>query len=112
MWCDWVQYYDKVIEMDWQVGWIFKQFEDDGFVDDMIIFYYGDYGSGMLRSKCWFYNFGLNVLLIVYILEKYQFFVIVDFSLGEKNDWLVGFIDFVLILFSVCGVELLSYFQG
>ena len=53
---DWAQYYDRLTEMDAQVGAKLKELEESGVADDTIIFYYGDHGSGMPRSKRWPYN--------------------------------------------------------
>ncbi len=53
---DWAQYYDKITEMDLQVGQILAQLKQDGLEEDTIVFYYGDHGSGMPRSKRWLYQ--------------------------------------------------------
>jgi arylsulfatase A-like enzyme len=54
-------------EMDAQAGRILAQLEEDGLTEDTIIFYYGDHGPGIARSKRYPYNSGLLVPLIVYI---------------------------------------------
>ena len=64
---DWAQYYDKLTEMDKMVGDKLKLIEEQGLADDTIIFYYGDHGSGMPRSKRWPYFSGINVPLIVHV---------------------------------------------
>ena len=71
---DWAQYYDRITEMDALAGKNLQELADAGLADDTIIFYYGDHGSGMPRSKRWPYNSGLQVPLIVYIPEKYRLF--------------------------------------
>ena len=60
---DWAQYYDKMTEMDQQVGEILAELEADGLNESTIIFYYGDHGSGMPRSKRWPFDSGLRVPL-------------------------------------------------
>ena len=67
---DWAQYHDKLTEMDTQVGAQLKELEAAGVADDTIVFYYGDHGSGMPRSKRWPFFSGLNVPLIVHVPEK------------------------------------------
>lgn len=109
---DWAQYYDKVTEMDSQAGNILKQLENDGLADDTIIFYYGDHGSGMPRSKRWPYNSGLHVPLIIHIPEKFKHLAPEDYRAGGKSERLVGFIDFPATLLSVCGIEPPEHFQG
>ena len=58
--------------MDAQAGKLLKELEDAGLADDTIVFFYGDHGSGMPRSKRWPYNSGLHVPLIVYVPEKFK----------------------------------------
>ena len=48
---DWAQYYDKMTEMDAQAGEVLRELEQAGLADNTIVFYYGDHGSGMPRSK-------------------------------------------------------------
>jgi len=69
---DWAQYYDNIEEMDTWAGGILKQLEADGLLDDTIVFFYSDHGSGMPRSKRWPYDSGLRVPLILSIPEKYR----------------------------------------
>jgi len=109
---DWAQYYDKVTEMDAQVGGVLKELEEDGLADDTIIFYYGDHGSGMPRSKRWPYNSGLNVPLIVSVPEKFKDLAPRDYVVGGKSDRLVGFIDLAPTLLSLVGIKPPAYMQG
>ena len=89
----WAQYYDQLTEMDKLVGNALQELDDAGLADDTIVFYYGDHGAGMPRSKRWPYNSGLRVPLVVYIPEKYKQLASPDYKTGEKTDRLVGFID-------------------
>jgi arylsulfatase A-like enzyme len=109
---DWAQYYDKVTEMDALVGKNLKELEAAGLADDTIIFYFGDHGSGMPRSKRWPYNSGLHVPLVVYVSEKFRNLAPKDFRSGGKTDRLVGFIDFAPTLLSLAGIKPPKNFQG
>jgi uncharacterized sulfatase len=109
---DWAQYHDKITEMDAQVGKVLDDLEADGLMDDTIIFYYGDHGSGMPRSKRWPYNSGLNVPLIVRVPEKYQKLAPEGYKAGGKSDQLVGFIDFAPTLLSIVGIQPPDWIQG
>ena len=109
---DWAQYYDKVTEMDAQVGGVLKELEEDGLADDTIIFYYGDHGPGMPRSKRWPYNSGLSVPLVVSVPEKFKHLAPGDYVGGGKSDRLVGFIDLAPTLLSLVGVKPPAYMQG
>ena len=104
---DWAQYYDKLTEMDKMVGEKLKLLEEQGLADDTIIFYYGDHGSGMPRSKRWPYFSGINVPLIVHVPEKWKHLASSDYKIGGKSDRRVGFIDLAPTLLSIAGKSLL-----
>jgi len=63
---DWAQYYDNITPMDAQAGRILKEL-DDAAGRRRLVFFYGDHGSGMPRSKRWPYDSGLRVPLIVQV---------------------------------------------
>jgi uncharacterized sulfatase len=109
---DWAQYYDKVTEADADAGKILKQLDEDGLADDTIIFYYGDHGSGMPRSKRWPYNSGLHVPLVVSIPDKFKELASTDYTPGGKSDRLVSFVDFAPTLLSLVGIEPPDWMQG
>lgn len=109
---DWAQYYDKITEMDARVGENLKELEEAGLTEDTIIFYYGDHGSGMPRSKRWPYNSGLNVPLIIYIPEKFKHLRPQEYVAGRSTDRLVGFIDLAPTLLSLVGIQPPSHMQG
>ena len=109
---DWAQYYDKVTEMDAQVGRILAELEKDGLADDTIVFYYGDHGSGMPRSKRWPYNSGLRVPMIVHLPEKFRHLAADDYEAGGRSDRLVGFIDLAPTVLSLAGIEPPDHMQG
>ena len=109
---DWAQYYDKVTEMDVLCGKNISELSEAGLVDDTIIFYYGDHGSGMPRSKRWPYNSGLHVPLVVHIPEKFKHLRPADYVVGGQTDRLVGFIDLAPTVLSVCGIKPPAAMQG
>ncbi|MDP8244316.1 MAG: sulfatase-like hydrolase/transferase [Candidatus Hinthialibacter antarcticus] len=109
---DWAQYYDKMTQMDGQAGEILAQLEEDGLADNTIIFYYGDHGSGMPRSKRWPYNSGLHVPMIVHIPEKYKHLRPPDYKTGGSSDRLVGFIDLAQTVLSLAGIQPPTHMQG
>jgi len=69
---DWAQYYDKVEDMDTQIGKWLKELEDEGLLENTIVFYYGDHGGVLARSKRYVYETGTRVPFIVRIPEKYK----------------------------------------
>ncbi len=109
---DWAQYYDKVTEMDAQVGARLRELEKAGLMDNTIIFFYGDHGSGMPRSKRWPYDSGLHVAMIVYIPQKFRHLAPKEYGPGVESDRLVGFVDLAPTLLSIAGIKLPKWMQG
>jgi len=109
---DWAQYYDIVSEADADAGKILAQLDADGLTEDTIVFYYGDHGSGMPRSKRWPYNSGLHVPLVVFIPEKFKDLRPADYKSGGKSDRLVSFVDLPPTLMSLAGVKPPEWMQG
>ena len=109
---DWAQYYDKLTEMDKMVGEKLKLLEEQGLAEDTIIFYYGDHGSGMPRSKRWPYFSGINVPLIIHVPEKWKHLAASDYKIGGKSDRRVGFIDLAPTLLSIAGKKPPAHMQG
>jgi len=109
---DWAQYYDKITEMDAQVGRVLADLEADGLADETIVFYYGDHGSGMPRSKRWPYNSGLRVPMIVHVPAQFEKLAPDDYTPGGKTDRLVGFVDLAATVLSIAGIRPPDHLQG
>ena len=109
---DWAQYYDKITTMDAQAGKVLEELEQAGLAEDTIIFYYGDHGSGMPRSKRWPYNSGLHVPLIVSVPKKFAELAPSDYQVGGESKRLVGFIDLAPTLLSIIGRQAPPHLQG
>ena len=98
--------------MDKLVGKNLRELEEAGLADDTIVFYYGDHGSGMPRSKRWPYFSGLNVPLIIHVPEKFKHLAPPEYTAGGSTDRLVGFIDLAPTLLSIAGAKAPSQMQG
>ncbi len=109
---DWAQYYDTIEDMDERVGERLAEIEEAGLMDDTIIFFYSDHGSGMPRHKRWPYNSGLHVPLIVYVPEKYRHLAPADYQPGATSDRLTSFVDLAPTLLSLAGVQPPDWMQG
>jgi len=109
---DWAQYYDKVTEMDAQAGKCLRELEDAGLAESTIVFFYGDHGSGMPRSKRWPYDSGLRVPLIVHFPEKLKHLAPREYMAGGTSGRLVGFVDLAPTLLSLAGVRPPEWMQG
>lgn len=109
---DWAQYYDNVSEADADAGQRLKELEDAGLTADTIVFYYGDHGSGMPRSKRWPSDSGLSVPLVVYFPEKWKHLAPKEYQAGGKSDRLVSFVDLAPTLLSLVGIKPPEWMQG
>ncbi len=108
---DWAQYYDKVEDMDSWVGEKLKELEEAGLLENTIVFYYGDHGGVVARSKRYVYESGTRVPFIIRIPEKYKY-LFPENKVGSKVDRLISFVDLVPTLLSIAGVQIPEYLQG
>jgi uncharacterized sulfatase len=109
---DWAQYYDVVSAADADAGKVLAQLDATGLAGDTIVFYFGDHGSGMPRSKRWPYNSGLRVPLVVFIPERFKDLRPPDYKPGGASDRLVSFVDFAPTVLSLAGVKPPGWLQG
>lgn len=107
---DWAQYYDKIEEMDRQVGALLKELEAEGLAQNTIVFYYSDNGGILGRSKRFLYESGLRVPLIIRFPEKYS--GLAPNTPGTVTDRIVTFNDFAPSVLSLAGLEIPSRMQG
>jgi N-sulfoglucosamine sulfohydrolase len=68
----WARYYDLAAAMDAKVGQIIKNLEEDGLMENTIIFFFSDHGHGLPRYKRWLNITGLRVPFVAWLPEKYQ----------------------------------------
>lgn len=109
---DWAQYYDKISDMDAEMGRRLAELEEAGLADDTIVFYYGDHGPGLPRNKRSPLDSGLRVPLIVHVPEKYRELAPADWQVGGKRKELVAFIDLAPTVLSLAGAPIPRYMQG
>ena len=108
---DWAQYYDKVEDMDTQVGALLKELEEEGLDDNTIVFYYGDHGGVLGRSKRYLYETGTHVPMIIRIPEKYKDLYPAS-GPGDAVERMVSFVDLAPTLLSLIETEAPDYMQG
>lgn len=104
------RYNDRMREVDVQVGRILGQLKEDGLADDTIVFYFGDHGGVLPRSKGYLYETGLHVPLVVHVPEKWQ--KLVSRKPGTRPKGFVSFIDFGPTVLNLAGVEVPSTMDG
>jgi len=109
---DWTHYYDQITVIDTKAGERLREIEAAGVAEDTIVFYYGDHGAGLPRSKRSVCNSGLRVPLIVYIPPKFRHLAPKDYAPGGRSERLVSFVDLAPTVLSLASVRPPDYFQG
>ncbi len=107
---DIAQYYDCVARADAALGKILDQLSTDGLAEDTIVFYYGDHGGAVSRSKRFLYENGTHPPLIAHFPKKYQHLAPV--APDSRSGELVNFVDLAPTVLSLAGVPLPVQFQG
>lgn len=108
---DWAQYYDKIEDLDTQVGELLEELEREGLADNTIVFYYGDHGGVIARSKRYVYESGTHVPFIVHIPEKYKNLFPTQ-EPGMVVDRLISFVDLAPTLLSLAEIPIPEVMQG
>ncbi|MGC8867921.1 MAG: sulfatase family protein, partial [Elusimicrobiales bacterium] len=92
-----IEYNDRIF------GKILKQLEEDGLVENTVVFHWSDHGP-LPRGKRWTYDLGIHVPLIIrwpgHIKPK------------SKSDRLISTIDLGPTVLSIAGIPIPSYIQG
>ena len=80
-----------------------NELKSDGLLDNTIVFFFADHGTGMPRAKRALYDSGLKIPLLVYIPDKYadRFHM----QPGTENNRMVSFLDFAPTILKIAGVR-------
>jgi arylsulfatase A-like enzyme len=101
---DWAMYLDAMEYVDSQVGKILKRLEDEGIEDNTVVIFSGDNGRCHLRGKCWLYEGGIHVPLIIRRPGNLE--------AGIVNEDMVSMIDISATILDIAGIELPEYLDG
>jgi arylsulfatase A-like enzyme len=107
---DIAHYFDNVSRADAALGKILADLRADGLAEDTIIFYYGDHGGAVSRSKRFLYENGTHPPLVAHFPKKFQHLApaVPNSRLSE----LVNFVDLAPTVLSLAGLPLPAQFQG
>jgi N-sulfoglucosamine sulfohydrolase len=106
----WARYYTNLQIMDLQFAARLKELEEEGLLENTIVFFFSDHGTGMPRAKRAVYDSGLKIPLLIYVPEKYaeKF----NMKAGTVNDHLVNFLDFAPAILEIAGAEIPQNMRG
>jgi uncharacterized sulfatase len=109
---DWTRYYDIIALADADAGEVLRELEEAGVLDDTIIFYFADHGSGMPRNKRTPLNSGLHVPMVVYFPDAWKHLFPTDYQPGGQSRRQVSFVDLAPTVLSIAGVQPPTWMQG
>jgi arylsulfatase A-like enzyme len=107
---DIAQYHDCLATMDSQVGAVLADLAADGLEEDTIVFYYGDNGGVLPRSKRFLYASGTHVPLIIAVPRKWAH--LAPGAPGGVSEEPVSLVDLPATVLSLAGVPVPAAFQG
>ena len=107
---DWQLVYDRVADMDKQVGKYLADLEESGEVENTIVIYSSDHAGITLRSKRYLYDSGTRVPLIISVPEKWKH--LAPGKPGSVMDRLVQMSDIPPTLLSLAGAEVPERMTG
>ena len=101
---DMARFYSNVADMDSLVGTLLTQLQDDGLMENTIIFFWSDHGDGLPFAKRELYDRGLKIPLVIRFPNK--------INAATKNHELISTIDFAPTVLSLAGINSPAYIQG
>jgi len=104
------RYFDRMGVIDQQIGRVLGQLEADGLLEDTFIFYFGDHGGVLPRSKGYAYESGLHVPLVVRIPANFR--NLVDHKPNSRLNGFVSFIDFGPTVLHLAGLDIDKRLDG
>lgn len=107
---DRAHYYDLMSVMDGQVAQRLQELEDAGLAEDTIVFYYGDHGGALLRSKRFCFDSGLRIPLIVRFPRKWTH--LAPAAAGSAVNAPVSLIDLAPTMLALYGLPVPDYMQS
>lgn len=102
--------YNSLKLTDNRIGELIARLEEDGLLDETIIFIYADHGEGMPRGKTNGINFGYRVPFTIWFPEKYKH--LSPWEIGGSTEELISFEDLAPTVISLAGGKAPDYLKG
>ena len=104
------RYHDCMKGVDQHVGKTVAALKADGVLEDTFVFYFGDHGGVLPRSKGYVYESGLHVPLVVRVPENWKH--LVPLKRGTRTEGFVSFVDFGATLLHLAGLDVPKQMDG
>ena len=101
---------DKIREIDKWVGERVAELRDGGVLEDTFVFYFGDHGGVLPRSKGYLYEAGLHVPLVVRVPENWRH--LIPSQIPQTVDGFVSFVDFAPTLLHLASLPIPDQMDG
>ncbi len=101
---DVARHYSNLAELDDQIGEVLAKLEEDGLLENTIIFFWGDHGDGLPFYKREVYKRGLHIPLIARFPNKIK--------AGTRDNTFINAIDFAPTMLSLAGIQTPQNMQG
>ena len=104
------RYHDRIRAIDKRVGDTIAKLKNDGLLEETFVFYFGDHGGVLPRSKGYAYDTGLHIPLVVRVPQKWKH--LVDAPQGATVSGFVEFVDFGPTVLNLAGVPSPNHMDG
>jgi arylsulfatase A-like enzyme len=104
------RYLDRIARIDEIVGETVAKLAEDGLLEDTFVFYFGDHGGVLPRSKGTIHETGLHVPLVVRIPEKWR--TLAPLPPGSTTGGFVEFVDFGPTVLKLAGLPVPESMDG
>ena len=104
------RYLDNLVKIDDVVGKVIDELEEDNLLEDTFVFYFGDHGGVLPRSKGYAYESGLHVPLVVRVPKNFKY--LVKCEPGHREKGFVEFVDFGPTILNLAGAVIPSGIDG
>ncbi|MFK8111635.1 MAG: sulfatase-like hydrolase/transferase [Rubripirellula sp.] len=95
-------YHDRMLAIDEVVGQTISELETAGELENTFVFYFGDHGGVLPRSKGYAYESGLHVPLVVRVPENFKH--LANREMASRTDGFVEFVDFGPTVLKLAGL--------
>lgn len=99
---DWAAYMESVSVLDDKIGKVMKWLEQEGLLENTVIFYFGDHGHAHVKGKQWVYETGVHVPLIVRWPKNFP--APVQYQPGKVDHRLIDAIDITATSLIIAGL--------
>ncbi len=102
--------YDRIQDVDAELGQLIDMLEEDGELDNTFIFFMGDNGGVLPGTKGYSNNVGFQVPLVAYIPQKWR--ESISQPVGSVQEGLVSFIDLGPTALNLAGLDIPEKMDG